>query len=177
MPMASLALALARPSHLPPVRQRAPDSIAPRDTSFRLHYQSPKPLAGGRTGPLLAPAAVSSSSFSPAALNAAPTSTTLMLKRVSVDSLQYESGYLGGISEKTKPSPAEAADEVQNGALNPMEYLTNILSSRVYDVAIESPLQLAPKLSARLGVDLWLKREDLQPVIVVEILFYLIKIS
>ncbi|CAL9144703.1 unnamed protein product [Musa hybrid cultivar] len=166
MPMASLALALALagPSHLPPARQRAPDSIAPRDTSFRLHYQSPKPLAGGRTGPLLAPAAVSSSSFSPAALTAAPTSTTLMLKRVSVDSLQYESGYLGGISEKTRPSPAEAADEVQNGALNPMEYLTNILSSRVYDVAIESPLQLAPKLSARLGVDLWLKREDLQPV-------------
>ncbi|URE29664.1 Threonine dehydratase biosynthetic [Musa troglodytarum] len=167
MPMGSLAL--ARPSRLPPARQPAPGSIASRDTSFRLHYQSPKPLAGGRTGPLLAPAAVSSSSsssssFSPAALTAAPTCTTLMLKRVSVDSLRYESGFLGGISEKTKPSPAEAANEVQTGALNPMEYLTNILSSRVYDVAIESPLQLAPKLSARLGVNLWLKREDLQPV-------------
>ncbi|RZS22063.1 hypothetical protein BHM03_00054796 [Ensete ventricosum] len=175
MPMASLALALAlapapapaRLSRLPPARRRSPGSIAPRDISFRLHYHSPKPLAGGRTGPVMAPAAVSSSSsFSLAALTAAPTSTTLMLERVSVDSLQYESGYLGGISEKTKPSPAEAADGVQNGVLNPMEYLTNILSSRVYDVAIESPLQLAPKLSARLGVDLWLKREDLQPVIV-----------
>ncbi|KHN48213.1 Threonine dehydratase biosynthetic, chloroplastic [Glycine soja] len=47
---------------------------------------------------------------------------------------------------------------------NAMTYLTNILSSKVYDVAIESPLQLAPKLSARLGVKVWLKREDLQPV-------------
>jgi len=40
-----------------------------------------------------------------------------------------------------------------------------VLSSKVYDVAIESPLQLATKLSDRLGVNLWIKREDLQPVI------------
>ena len=46
-----------------------------------------------------------------------------------------------------------------------MEYLTSVLSSKVYDVAIESPLQLATKLSDRLGVNLWIKREDLQPVI------------
>lgn len=45
-----------------------------------------------------------------------------------------------------------------------MEYLTNILSAKVYDVAIESPLQFAPKLSERLGVKVFLKREDLQPV-------------
>ncbi|XP_059296282.1 threonine dehydratase 1 biosynthetic, chloroplastic isoform X1 [Lycium ferocissimum] len=44
------------------------------------------------------------------------------------------------------------------------EYLTNILSSKVYDVAYETPLQKAPKLSERLGVNVWLKREDLQPV-------------
>ncbi|KAH0459696.1 hypothetical protein IEQ34_012510 [Dendrobium chrysotoxum] len=85
--------------------------------------------------------------------------TTLM--RVTVESLQYESGYLGGISEKTPPP---AADSGANGAPSPMEYLTNILSSKAYDVAIESPLQFAPKLSQRLGVNLWLKREDLQPV-------------
>lgn len=48
-----------------------------------------------------------------------------------------------------------------------MEYLTNILSSKVYDVAIESPLELATKLSERLGVRVWMKREDLQPVSVV----------
>jgi uncharacterized membrane protein YccF (DUF307 family) len=45
-----------------------------------------------------------------------------------------------------------------------MSYLTNILTSKVYDVAKETPLELAPKLSERLGVNIWLKREDLQPV-------------
>src|SRR5688572_7186882 len=34
----------------------------------------------------------------------------------------------------------------------------------VYDVAIESPLDRAPRLSARLGHDVYLKREDLQAV-------------
>lgn len=50
------------------------------------------------------------------------------------------------------------------GTLNAMEYLTSILSSKVYDVAYESPLQLATKLSERLGANVWLKREDYQPV-------------
>ncbi len=45
-----------------------------------------------------------------------------------------------------------------------MDYLQRILTARVYDVAIESPLELAPKLSARLGNQVWLKREDAQPV-------------
>jgi threonine dehydratase len=44
------------------------------------------------------------------------------------------------------------------------EYLERILKARVYDVAIESPLELAPRLSARLGVHVLFKREDLQPV-------------
>lgn len=79
------------------------------------------------------------------------------LLRVSPSSLQYESGLLGAV-------PDHKVEE-GNGALSEMEYLTNILSSnRVYDVAIESPLSLAPKLSERLGVNIWLKREDLQPV-------------
>jgi threonine dehydratase len=39
-----------------------------------------------------------------------------------------------------------------------------ILTSRVYDVARETPLDPAPRLSARLGVPVFLKREDLQPV-------------
>jgi len=43
-------------------------------------------------------------------------------------------------------------------------YLQKILTARVYDVAVETPLQHAPKLSARLGNDVWLKREDDQPV-------------
>ncbi len=44
------------------------------------------------------------------------------------------------------------------------EYVTKILKARVYDVARETPLELAPKLSSRLGCEIWLKREDLQPV-------------
>jgi threonine dehydratase len=43
-------------------------------------------------------------------------------------------------------------------------YLERILTARVYDVAIESPLDLAPRLSERLGNRVLLKREDLQPV-------------
>ncbi|WP_297496935.1 threonine ammonia-lyase, biosynthetic [Ferrovum sp.] len=44
-------------------------------------------------------------------------------------------------------------------------YLERILrAGRVYDVAMESPLQRLPRLSARLDNELWLKREDLQPV-------------
>lgn len=54
--------------------------------------------------------------------------------------------------------------KVTPGPLNAMEYLTNIFSSKVYDVAYETPLDLASKLSTRLGVNFWLKREDLQPV-------------
>ena len=46
----------------------------------------------------------------------------------------------------------------------PRDYVTKILKARVYDVARETPLDMAPKLSARLGNDVWLKREDLQPV-------------
>ncbi|MCA9674371.1 MAG: threonine ammonia-lyase, biosynthetic [Kofleriaceae bacterium] len=44
------------------------------------------------------------------------------------------------------------------------DYLERILTSPVYDVAIETPLERAPRLSTRLGDELWLKREDLQPV-------------
>jgi threonine dehydratase len=44
------------------------------------------------------------------------------------------------------------------------DYLEMILNARVYDVAIESPLHDAAKLSARLQNRVLLKREDLQPV-------------
>jgi threonine dehydratase len=46
----------------------------------------------------------------------------------------------------------------------PSPYLQHILRARVYDVAIESPLDSAPNLSDRLGNRVFLKREDLQPV-------------
>jgi threonine dehydratase len=43
-------------------------------------------------------------------------------------------------------------------------YLKRILTARVYDVAIESPLESAPSLSARVGNQILFKREDMQPV-------------
>jgi threonine dehydratase len=44
------------------------------------------------------------------------------------------------------------------------DYPKKIMTARVYDVAIESPLDPMPRLTERLGVDVRLKREDLQPV-------------
>lgn len=44
------------------------------------------------------------------------------------------------------------------------DYLVQILTARVYDVAQETPLEYAPNLSARLNNSLLLKREDMQSV-------------
>ena len=44
------------------------------------------------------------------------------------------------------------------------EYITLIEEASVYDVASETPLELAPNLSARLGNRILMKREDLQQV-------------
>lgn len=45
-----------------------------------------------------------------------------------------------------------------------LDYLKKILNARVYDVAIESPLEVAKQLSLRVGNTVLLKREDQQPV-------------
>jgi threonine dehydratase len=53
----------------------------------------------------------------------------------------------------------------KEGKLMPaQEYLRRILTARVYDVSVETPLEDAPKLSERIGNRVLLKREDLQPV-------------
>jgi threonine dehydratase len=44
------------------------------------------------------------------------------------------------------------------------QLLRDVLTSRVYDVARETPLDKAPRLSGRLDNEVLLKREDLQPV-------------
>ncbi|ACL60098.1 threonine ammonia-lyase, biosynthetic [Methylobacterium nodulans] len=44
------------------------------------------------------------------------------------------------------------------------DYIKKVLTARVYDVAIESPLDRMPRLSGRIGAPVLLKREDLQPV-------------
>jgi threonine dehydratase len=46
----------------------------------------------------------------------------------------------------------------------PVDYLERILKAKVYDVAVETPLETAPALSARLNNTVLLKREDMQPV-------------
>jgi threonine dehydratase len=46
----------------------------------------------------------------------------------------------------------------------PVDYLQKILTAKVYDVAVETPLEVAPALSKRLGNRVLLKREDTQPV-------------
>ncbi len=43
-------------------------------------------------------------------------------------------------------------------------YIEKILRAKVYDVAIETPLDFAPLLSSRLNNPVFLKREDLQPI-------------
>ncbi|KAL8516791.1 hypothetical protein ACS0TY_015158 [Phlomoides rotata] len=93
----------------------------------------------------------------PSAPHHSPPLEEKLLLIVSPGSLQCDSGYL-------VRNEYLGSSEVGNGTLSAMEYLTNILSSTVYDVAYESPLQLAPKLSESWGVNVWLKREDFQPV-------------
>ena len=51
-----------------------------------------------------------------------------------------------------------------SGRMKKQDYLERILNARVYDVAIETPLELAPSLTRRLGNSVWLKRDDMQPV-------------
>jgi len=44
------------------------------------------------------------------------------------------------------------------------DVIEKILTARVYDVAEETPLELAKSLSKRCDNQVYLKREDLQPV-------------
>ncbi len=63
-----------------------------------------------------------------------------------------------------RPSKTRRAPRAASADLGLAEYLQRILTARVYDVASESPFDLAKNLSKRLGNKIWLKREDTQPV-------------
>jgi threonine dehydratase len=63
-----------------------------------------------------------------------------------------------------RQSVAKAAPATTVEPLSLHGYLQRILTTRVYDVAIESPLDEARTLSRRLGHHIYMKREDLQPV-------------
>jgi threonine dehydratase len=58
----------------------------------------------------------------------------------------------------------ESHVRVLNVKLIGVQYLRLILTSRVYEVVTETPLTYATNLSNRLGCNVLLKREDLQPV-------------
>ncbi|CAI5989758.1 unnamed protein product [Closterium sp. NIES-65] len=86
------------------------------------------------------------------------------LMKVSPESLTYPSGFLGGFGDNN-PLPVDSKGHVAaDVAVDKDAYLRQILRSRVYDVAIESALEFAPKLSERIGNRVFLKREDTQPV-------------
>jgi threonine dehydratase len=57
-----------------------------------------------------------------------------------------------------------ASRRLQVQPLSQTDYLRRILTAQVYDVAQETPLEPARKLSARIGNQVLLKREDTQPV-------------
>src|SRR6218665_1653740 len=59
---------------------------------------------------------------------------------------------------------SSAASLEADGQPGLMSYLQKILNARVYDVAVESPLEPAARLSNRIGNQVWPKREDTQPV-------------
>lgn len=62
------------------------------------------------------------------------------------------------LSETAANASADAVD------VGDAEYLQRINAARVYDVAVETPLDEARQLSKRLGNRAYLKREDMQPV-------------
>ncbi len=71
-----------------------------------------------------------------------------------------------GNSPDNSSHTAQALNAAQRSSLDLLlkSYVTRILSAPVYDVAVETPLQVAPALSAASGNQVLLKREDLQPV-------------
>ena len=63
-----------------------------------------------------------------------------------------------------KPATSEKSAKPASVPLTPADYLIKILTARVYDVAIETNLEVAKNLSGRLNNTVLLKREDQQPV-------------
>ena len=61
-------------------------------------------------------------------------------------------------------TPIQTRTQTHNQTPTQAEYLQRILNARVYDVAIETALTIAPALSKRMKNTVLLKREDTQPV-------------
>src|ERR1700755_2593007 len=71
----------------------------------------------------------------------------------------HTSGIAGIVATPAPAAPLSKSAQAIAGA-----YLRRILTARVYDVAVETPLELAKNLSRRVGNHLLLKREDTQSV-------------
>ena len=72
-------------------------------------------------------------------------------------------GAAAGADASRRRSRRLTSEAPRSGSM-PIDYLRKILNARVYDVAIETPLDLAARLSSRLQNRVLLKREDEQPV-------------
>jgi threonine dehydratase len=74
---------------------------------------------------------------------------------------------MSAVSREAMGLPAAAVGTATGDATTRVDsaaWLRAILTAPVYDIARRTPLDPAPRLSARLGANILLKREDLQPV-------------
>ena len=67
-----------------------------------------------------------------------------------------------GEEAAVRPGGLGDGEKLESNATNP-DYVRLALTSRVYDMVAETPLQFASGLSARLSANVHLKREDLLP--------------
>ena len=67
-------------------------------------------------------------------------------------------------NKKNNPRKKSTTGAPLRDGLSLADYLQKILTARVYDVATETPLELARNLSKRVANQVLLKREDTQPV-------------
>jgi len=77
---------------------------------------------------------------------------------------RFEGFFLPGAGRARTVEPGFYHSLAMTKHLTPADYLKKILTARVYDVAVESPLEPAKNLSRRLHNKVLLKREDQQPV-------------
>ncbi|KAK6943925.1 Pyridoxal-phosphate dependent enzyme [Dillenia turbinata] len=72
-------------------------------------------------------------------LHSSSSASSYSLKKLSADSLQYESGFLGAV-------PNREEMESGDGVINAMGYLTNILSSKVFSFKLRGAYNMMVKL-------------------------------
>lgn len=87
------------------------------------------------------------------------------LLQVAPSDLQLPPGAVSGVRGGGVIVGAATADGAGlDPSLSGMGYLKRILTSRVYEAAVETPMIVMEQLSDRVGNKVLLKREDLQPV-------------